>query len=227
MRGLIEKDFLLLLKQKRLAVIYLFVAIMLSFSMDPIFIVSYFSMIGALLVLTSISYDSNDNGYAFLMSLPVNAKSYVYEKYVFSILNLAFFWACSVLLQYVSFLIRKLPFQLTDTLLSDLTIFPLFLLVIALLLPINLKFGTDKGRIVLLVICGIAVLIGISGKKLLEILVKGHLVNMDDALLKLQSIPQDIAVFVGHVVIVGFLVSLVILLISMAISLKIMQNKEF
>ncbi|MBP5669248.1 MAG: ABC-2 transporter permease [Lachnospiraceae bacterium] len=107
MKGLLIKDYLTIAKQKKLAVLYVFVAIMLSFSMDSSFIVSYFSLIGSLLVLTTLTYDSFDNGYPFLMSLPVTAKTYVYAKYLFSFLGLLGFWGFSVILQFASLILRK------------------------------------------------------------------------------------------------------------------------
>ena len=59
---------------------------MLFAEFESTFVVSYFTMIASMFVLSTISYDEYDNGYAFLFSMPFSRTSYVKEKYVFSIL---------------------------------------------------------------------------------------------------------------------------------------------
>ena len=221
MRGLIYKDICLLAKQKKLAIIYVFVAVMLSFSMDATFIVSYFSMIGALLVLTTLSYDAFDNGYPFLMSLPVDAKTYTFAKYAFSFMGLAAFWIVAMVVELITLVARGISFDFWDMISMNLALFPAFLLIIALMIPVSLKFGTEKCRIVLVVIAGVVVLIAILGKKITEYLVKNTNFDLAGLLLKLQGLSK------GTVVITALIASILLLLLSMLISTKIMQKKEF
>lgn len=222
MSGLILKDIRLLSKQKKLAVLYVIVAVMLSFSMDTTFLVAYFSMIGALLVITTLSYDSFDNGYPFLMTLPVEPKTYAYAKYAFSFLGLLAFWAASVVLQFITLSIRKISFEFWDTILSDLIFFPVFLLIIALMIPISLKFGSEKARIVILIIGAACFAIGYFAKSIMEKLVTDDMkIGLGKLITKLQTLPQNSIVFVC----LG--ASLLILLISMMISAHVIKNKEF
>ncbi|MBE5863629.1 MAG: ABC-2 transporter permease [Lachnospiraceae bacterium] len=221
MKGLVLKDFLVIAKQKKLAVMYVFVALMLSFSMDSSFIVSYFSLIGSLLVLTTLSYDSFDNGYPFLMTLPVDAKTYIYAKYCFSFLGLLLFWAFSILLQFGSLAFRKEPFDVLDTLGMDVAFLPAFLIIVGVMLPISLKFGPEKGRIILIVIFGLLFTIAIMGKKILETAVKDLHIDFEAIIKKLDAIPQQVLAL--SLAGLGILV----FLISMAISIGIMKKKEY
>jgi len=220
-KGLLIKDYLTIAKQKKLAVLYVFVAIMLSFSMDSSFIVSYFSLIGSLLVLTTLTYDSFDNGYPFLMSLPVTAKTYVYAKYLFSFLGLLGFWGFSVILQFASLILRKESFEVLDVLSMDVTFFPMFLFIVGLMLPISLKFGAEKARIILIVIFGLVFVVGIMGKKLLETAVKDYHIDFETIIKKLDAMPQQVvALSLAGLGILAFV-------ISMMISIGIMKKKEF
>ena len=215
------KDYLTIAKQKKLAVLYVFVAIMLSFSMDSSFIVSYFSLIGSLLVLTTLTYDSFDNGYPFLMSLPVTAKTYVYAKYLFSFLGLLGFWGFSVILQFASLILRKESFEVLDVLSMDVTFFPMFLFIVGLMLPISLKFGAEKARIILIVIFGLVFVVGIMGKKLLETAVKDYHIDFETIIKKLDAMPQQVVTLsLAGLGILAFV-------ISMMISVGIMKKKEF
>ena len=221
MKGLVLKDFLIIAKQKKLAIMYVFVAFFLSFSMDATFILSYFSLIGSLIVLTTLSYDAYDNGYPFLMTLPVDAKTYVYAKYVFSFLGLLFFWIAGVILQFASLIFRKESFEVLDTLSMDLVFFPAFLFIIGLMLPITIKFGSDKARIVLMVIFGIVFVVGLMGKKVLETIVRDYHVDLAAIVKKLDAMPQQVvALSLAGLGILTFL-------ISMMISVGIMKKKEF
>ena len=222
MTGLLEKDILILVKQKKLFIIYLASAIMLSFAMDSSFVVSYFTMIGSLLVLSTLSYDSFDNGLSFLMTLPACAKTYAREKYVFSVIGLLCSWIAGVAAQFISLLLQKQSFDAADLISMDLAFIPIFLIIVSLMLPINLKFGPEKGRIILIIIIAIVMGIGLLGKKLILSLLKDpNQIDLEYWMLKIQSIPQSM------IVLAGYGISILFFFITMAISVGIMNKKEF
>ena len=111
MKGLLVKDFKILMNQKKFMIMFFFVAIVLSFSMDSSFIVSYISMIGTILTLSTISFDYQDEGYSFLMTLPIRRGDYAIGKYAFTVLGLACFWGISLVLQFASFFIQGTEFD--------------------------------------------------------------------------------------------------------------------
>ena len=71
MKGLLIKDFKLMKNQKNFFFIMIFIAAAMLFAeFESTFVVSYFTMIASMFVLSTISYDEYDNGYAFLFSMP-------------------------------------------------------------------------------------------------------------------------------------------------------------
>ncbi len=86
-RGLLEKDFRLFLRQGgnlflALAVVAIF--FILTGKTGTTFIAVYIPSVMAIYSGNTISYDENGHGYTYLFSLPVNKKIYVREKYILS-----------------------------------------------------------------------------------------------------------------------------------------------
>src|SRR5699024_6759865 len=86
MKGLIIKDFKLLMMQKSFFITLAIVAIFFGITTDTIFVIGFLTMICSMFALSNISYDEFDNGNAFLFSLPITRKGYVIEKYIFGIM---------------------------------------------------------------------------------------------------------------------------------------------
>ena len=222
MSGLLEKDILILIKQKKLFIIYLASALMLSFAMESSFVVTYFTMIGSLLVLTTISYDTFDNGMPFLMSLPVDGKTYAKEKFLFSLIGLFVSWAAGVAAQFISMLLQHKAIDALDLLSMDIAFVPMFLIIISVMIPINLKYGAEKGRIVLIVICGLVVGVAFLGKKIFSDLIKDtSKIELEYWLAKISSIPKS------AIIIAGFGIAFVIFFLAMMIGSGIMNKKEY
>ena len=86
MRGLLEKDFRLIAQRKQTLLMYAAIALMMAMTMDSTYIIGYTVSLCVLLAVGTVSYDEFDNGFLFLMTLPVDRKTYVDEKYLFCIL---------------------------------------------------------------------------------------------------------------------------------------------
>jgi ABC-type transport system involved in multi-copper enzyme maturation permease subunit len=84
MKGLLIKD-IRLMKNMRNSIIMIAVS-MGAYMKDVSFIITYLALIGASFTTSTMSYDEFDNGYTFLLSLPVTRKGYVLEKYAFGLL---------------------------------------------------------------------------------------------------------------------------------------------
>ncbi len=219
MKGLFIKDIRLIVNQKRFLILYLAVALILSFSMDSSFIVSYVPMMAMLLVLSTISYDYNDNGMSFIMTLPNKPGDYAVEKYIFSASGVTFMWLVSMVLQFVSFMIQKTEYVLSEVILTDALMLPMFLLIIAIMIPIELKYSPEKGRTVLFIIFGIVMIAVIAGKGLVEKI--GGAGDVMEMFVKLQNMSPVV------LIIAAYAVCLIALSISMVSTIRIMQNKEF
>ena len=141
MKGLLVKDFLLMIKSKKVILFMLFIGIVGGIN-DISFATGYILMVLAILSLSTISYDEANHGLNTLFTLPISKSDYVKEKYLFSLIITGIGFVLVTILGCVS----KSGFMETLVILSTA------LLLLALSLPFQLKEGNEKGRIVLFVV---------------------------------------------------------------------------
>ena len=109
------------------------------------FLIGYNTMIFILLALNTMSLDEYNKSSAFLMTLPIKRETYVLEKYI---LMSGFSLAGAVLTMLLCMALhRETALQL---LAEALLIYVVMLFFQLLMLPIQLKFGGEKGRAVLI-----------------------------------------------------------------------------
>ncbi len=221
MKGLMIKDLRIIKSQGRFMVLFLGVVLILGFSMDHTFIVSYCPMVGALLVLSTISYDCLDNGMSFLMTMPVSPKQYAVEKYLFSALGIFLVWIASIGLQAGFTVLRHTPVDPQTLVLTDALMYPVFLLIVSIMIPVDLKYSPEKGRIVMFFIFGIIMICAIVGKEILEFLTAKTKLDPAGILRALDAVSP------WEIVIAVYIFTAAILLISLSISIQIMRKKEF
>lgn len=218
MKGLLIKDFKLLKVQKNFFLLILCIAIgMIVFTNDASsFMIGFLSFVGTLFTLSSISYDEFDNGNAFLFSLPITRKSYVTEKYGFGMILGSSFWALGTLMVIMKEVITS-KYLSIDTIMAAFTILPIVFIVLAVILPFQLKFGGEKGRIAMIGAVGIVFVIGIIITKITDALSK-NLISLFNQLSAL-----NMAIFI----LAAIGIASIMLFISYRISLSIMKKKEF
>ncbi len=218
MKGLIIKDVRLLLQQKSTLFMFLGIGLFLMLTGNNILaVVNYMIYVTAMYTMSAIAYDTSDNGMAFLMTLPVSRRDYVIGKYL-----LVF---CSASLVGTAFAIAATVVSLAygntvdiGMLGGELLVSVLFMMVIfSVMLPVNIKYGAEKSRIVSLLGFGIVFAViyllnklGADGGAILE-----------NALQKLEQLKFPVLILIG-----GVLVG-VIVCVSVIISSGIMQKKEF
>lgn len=208
MRGLLIKDLRLFLQQKKFLIMLLVIAILLN---------SYLTFLCCFVSLSTISYDEFDNGYAFLFTLPVGRRTYATEKYVFSIILGVIAWLIGVLTSIPFQMYQNADFVLKEGLIEAVILLPCLFVMLSVMIPFLLKFGGEKGRTAMLVVVGIAFVVGFALVKLVEIL---HI----DVNKILSSLP---VMNMGTIVVAAFVASFVVLLVSVVISVRIMEKKEF
>ncbi len=217
MKGLLIKDLRLMAAQKKFFLSLVLVTVLLVImAQDASFIICYMSFIGAQFSLSTISYDEFDNGNAFLFSLPITRKGYVVEKYGFGLLMGGGCWLFSMLAAMVGGEIRKLV-PANDTFMVAILILPIMLLVVAVMLPLQLKFGGEKGRIAIFVMAGVVAAVIFVGLKMEEALG----INVNGFLSGLQELGF------GALATVLAVAAIVVLLISGRVSMAILEKKEF
>ena len=77
MAGLLEKDIRLLWGTKQTLVILFAIAVAVAFSGNGNFIIGYLPFVVEMIAISTIAYDEMDHGYQFLLTLPINKKTYV------------------------------------------------------------------------------------------------------------------------------------------------------
>lgn len=217
MSGLMEKDIRILLQRKQTLVVFLVIAIVLSVTQSSYFIVGYLTFISVMLAISTISYDEFDNGYPFLLSLPITRKTYVIEKYVIGLLAIVTSWVLSVALCFAADSILGNPIIVKDTLIVSVAMLPVPFFFMDIMLPVQIKFGAERGRLVFVAVLGICTIVVYGGMKLLKIVG----IEQQDLMEKISNAP-DIAVIL---ILLGGTVLLT--WISFVISNHIMEKKEF
>lgn len=216
MSGLFEKDIRVLMKRRSYFLILLAVVAFMGANMARPFLFAYMQVVAVMLAIGTINYDDADNGMSFLMTMPVSSSSYVAEKYIISVLFSFVASVLSCVLGVVFSLIQNKPIGL-DILSMSLIAIPFALIFISFALPIELKYGAEKGRMVLLVFYGIVIVIALVCGKILD----SQGIDEKVILSKVQEVPEMI------LKLAAFVASLVVLAISYAVSNRIMGKKEY
>lgn len=216
MKGLLIKDFRLMKNMKNSIVLILLIAVGMTYSADTTFIITYLSIIGATFTSSTISYDEFDNGYSFLFSLPVTRRGYAAEKYLFGLCMSGGMWLVGSVVATVSNMARN-TMPPHETIAIALTMLPVMMVILAVLIPFHLKFGGEKGRIVMVAVMGLVFLVVVAGAKV----AKSLRINLDaiGAGLPAMSMGASIAVAIA--------VGVALLILSCQISMRIMEKQEF
>ncbi len=214
MKGLLIKDFLLLKGQKKFYLVVIGFALLIAvFTENPAFLIGYLIMLLPTFSFSSISYDEFDHGNAFLFALPVTRREYVMEKYLFAILLGMIAWGVAVPIALLFNRFRPITTPM-ELIIAATVIFGTMLVMQSLMLPLQLKFGAEKGRIAMLTTIGALLALGYLLMQLWER--NGEL---------FQKRITDLGIF--PLLLVGILLLIGLLLASVKISTVILEKKEF
>lgn len=217
MKGLLIKDIKIVMQQKRFFLIMLvFAAFFLIENAEGggAMVVGYMTFLMLMLLVGTVSYDEFDNGYAFLFSLPIQRKEYVREKYVLCIAGCIITCVVSMLLGMIVGSLRIPEFDLLELCFTTVSIGTAAIMAMSLLLPVQLKYGATKSRAVMMLI---AVFIIVCGMLLSHF---GDLITVDVLVLLTYLTISNILVF-------ELIVCVLAVMISMWVSVRIMEKKEF
>lgn len=220
MRGLLEKDMRLTLTRKQTLFIFFILALVMGVSMDGTFIIGYLTMLATIVAVGTVSYDEFDNGLAFLMTLPFERKTYVKEKYLFCLIMAAAAWCIGLVLYGIGNAVRHNGAALLEELPMLVSLIPALFLAAAIMIPLQLKYGSEKSRVVLFLIFGIIAVVILGGRTLF-----GGDGNPGNPLAGLAKMLDAMSPAVVLLVIV--LVCAVISCASYLWSVRIMEEKEF
>ncbi len=217
MRGLIEKDLRLTFSRRQTLMIFLVMAVIMGGTMDGSFLVGYLTMLGTIIAVGTISYDEFDNGFAFLMTLPFERKTYVGEKYLFCLFMEAVSWCAGVLIYCIGGLIRHSGVNPVSELPMLLSLIPVLFLSVSVFIPLLLKYGSEKSRVALFLVFGLMALLVFGTKQVMS----GQEQVLQGLVETLDALPEAL-VFLVITAVCGLLSFL-----SYLCSVRIMEKKEF
>ena len=219
MRGLLIKDLRLVMRQQR-ATLFVFISIIFLVIMaveNPMFGLVYVVFLLPALLISTISYDTFENGMLFLMSLPISRKDYVAEKYLLAVGGSVLINFVSTGFTYISGMIRGMEINFFELLVCSLTAQIIVLIYSAFMLPVNMCLGTEKGRIVMIIM---AVLIG-------------AILGGSESLLETQN--ETVTGFftsvyqfgIVELLLAALFICFAVILISYRLTVKWMEKKEY
>lgn len=208
MTGLILKDLMTIQRQiKTQAFVLIFFLFISIFMQQALMLFTIIIFIATFQAITALTYDEQSSWDKYANTLPISKGDIVLSKYILSILLLIF---GLILALPIVFIIHRFTnnWASTEFFLTFNLIVTLAFCILALLLPIYIKFGSIKGRIVLIAVCFLP--------GFLFSLLNEHLPDMTIALSNLKQY-MFLAPFAG----------LLILWLSSLISTAIYKRKEF
>lgn len=212
MRGLILKDFINMKGQAKVYILFIVLwggmAIMRKSG-------EYFNMllimIPAMTILTAIAYDDRYKWNRYALTMPVTRKDLIVSKYVFSFIFIAGTIILSMMGQTI--MGENISYSITATLI----IASVVMIINGVSMPIFFYFGTEHGRIVFFAAFALiaVVLMAISNVGFVE-----EIITADGSVR--YHIPT-----MGELILILLTVAFVVTAVSMLISVKIYENKDF
>lgn len=211
MKGLFIKD-LYILKQRKMAIV-MFVAIIFVLGSQAgieFAVVGYAAILFGILAQGTIAYDDDGNCMSYLMTLPITIKEYVAEKFIFSGLSVFFGWFVSLIFGYVISLYKIDVVVTGETIFSAFVAFLLFVAILNMYIPIQIKFGSEKSRFVIMGVGAVVFIIALVVKKM----------NL--------KVPEGIEnASPGVVLLVVILFSVLLSVVAFMWSMKILKDREY
>lgn len=207
MKGLLLKDCFTLVKQMKI-----FLVIIVVFAIVPGYNMSAFAIVySALLPMTALAYDERSKWDVLAAMMPYKPRDMVVSKYLLGVCAVL----AAVIISFISqAAVNAVRHTAADTAFFASSVIMLCtgLLALSLLLPFMFRFGVEKGRIALFVIVGLVAAAAVF-------LASGSEESADFYASKATSLPAIAGAVAAATV--------VILIISTLISVRIYAKKEF
>lgn len=217
MKALFIQDIRYMLTQKSFLFLIALVGIVLALTQNDnyILVIGYLGFMGMITGMMSLTMDDQSNGLTFLFSLPIDRRVYVREKYVFIVLMGVLFGSVATALCLLFRVFADYKAPLDEILATAFGTFFVMLLFVAIMLPLQLKFGAERARLASFIAIGLF---------FAAVIVAGLVVNFADALPFIQAFLSLSPVALTGIA-VAFLI--VCLRISYGVSLRIILRREF
>lgn len=224
MKGLIKKDLIYLREQFVLLIIMALLVVgsligvaVSGKSISMGFINGYFTVLEAVILTSTISYDQSDNGMAYLMTMPITRKMYVNSKYMETLVVSVATGVIVILINMISTKLVGGVSDISQLMLICATVASIIMVISSIGIPAYLKFEARKGSMAMIVTTCIIGLVCFGLIKTLDKL------GFDvEYMINTMSNAGTSALAAMAVV-----VALICLVISYGISVKVINAKEF
>ena len=202
MKSLIYKDLVNLKQQSRVFLLIIVLwTVMAVLEKNTTFIGGLLAVFGLLITMTAYAYDERAGWDKYALTMPVGRRTLVGSKYVLAVLSLA-----ASMVFYVA-ISAAVGADLRETALTAAFLIAVGLIASEVILPVIIRFGTEKGRFFLLtlilLLTFLALLIGRSGADI------------------------SIELTVEQAALAALALCAVLLPVSIAVSTRIYARKEF
>lgn len=188
-----------------IAVIWVVVSIF-----NPTFLNMLFGMVIVLTIYQVIGYEDAYGIDTLVCVLPVKKKEYVLSRYLMGIISLAISIIIVSAEYFVALRFNQDLISLDILLITGITV---GIISMSIVIPILLKFGVNKGKVIVILIMMVLMMIP-SG-------VIGYLAESPEAMEKTIEMINNVGI-----PLIAFVLNFVVLAISTTISIKIYENKE-
>lgn len=155
MKGLLLKDFYMMIKYCRITLAVSVMFLVLAFFNDNLFILFYPSMICGLIPTTLLAYDERSRWLQYSMTMPYTQTQIVSSKYLIGLISQSLMLLVITAVQAIKMSMSG-GFMLREYLTMLMLVAVLSLFSSSVSLPFIFKLGVEKGRIAYYVMVGVA-----------------------------------------------------------------------
>lgn len=217
-KGLMIKDFKLMKSQmKFFFVVMILWGIFMASKFYITFFVGYIAILCSFMTLSTFNYDEFENGTSYLMTLPISRKDYIFGKYLFGVLITMIPFAAASMLSWIMLVVQGTEMRFVEYLLGITVSLPMAFLLLAIEIPLQVKFGQEKSKMITVILVG-----GMSaGMGIIGYL--NELVDVNG----IEVMSSIAGLGTGVLMLLIVVILILLMLLSYKISCRFMEKKEF
>lgn len=199
------------IRNSKMLVTICFIAILFAFT-GVNYVTNYLAIMAVSMLQTTFSYDEYKSGMKYILTLPITRKQYVQGKYLLALLLGVCGTCIGMVIQMTGTFVRA-GFQadMSDLILMVVISVWLNLVLTAVYIPLILKFGIDRGRIMVICALIVMVVIIVGGVMVFIDILDILLAGLNGVIVFLAMAAATLAIFAG----------------SYFASLRIVEKKEW
>lgn len=170
MKGLLTKDLIILKLQLKSLLMIGICGVVMGMTFESTATIGYLAIIGTMIAIGTMGYDEFDNGYAFLFTLPIGRRTYVREKYLLALGSASVMILIGSIITFVMMTQKGLPDIPKEIALTACSMLGVAMLFISFLIPIRVKYNSEKSRTVTYILYAAILVLVFAGSRLLKLL---------------------------------------------------------